>query len=188
MMLNIKIYTRFLQMALILMIASLFIQAGRSFVFADESNISATADTAPAYILYVSKTCPHCKAVEEWIREHSLERKVEYKEVYDNPDNQEEMVREQRKRNVPQNQVGSVPFMPVGDSDYRSGDAPIISYIADQEGLDAGKWKVENVDNAGAVQTEQGQSLGDVIILVLGGTVLAVIAGYGIYKSFRSDM
>jgi len=142
----------------------------------------------PSYTIFVSATCPHCHNVKDWIAENNLGEKVELIEVADDENAQQQMLASQRSHGVPQNQVGSVPYMPVGDDDYKSGDAPIIVYIAQAEGIDAGEWanKVQPDDHENKNDTAETQlSTQDLLILLIGRSVVVFVVGFGVYRAFN---
>ncbi|MFH1367022.1 MAG: hypothetical protein ABIH38_03465 [Patescibacteria group bacterium] len=83
---------------------------------------------------YYGYSCPHCKNVEEFIKDNNVESrldvKIDKKEIYLNRDNASAFQAICSDFNIPTNQRG-VPFLVWGDQ-YFLGDAPIISFLEDK--------------------------------------------------------
>ena len=123
--------------------------------------------------MYVRQGCTHCAKVKEFLNTNNLKDKVTELETYNNTENQKMLDEEFKKYDVPNEQRG-VPFMVVSDTEYLVGDQPIIQYFADKYNI-----KVED-------QSYQS-SPSDTIFLVLGGTVLYAVLGYGLYSVFKKN-
>jgi len=80
--------------------------------------------------LYVGATCPHCKNVEEWLKNNqSIEEKagLVIKEVYYNPNNNKELLQRASECSIEKDKV-FVPFL-YDQGKCLVGDQPIIDYL-----------------------------------------------------------
>lgn len=120
---------------------------------------SQARETATFYYGY---SCPHCKNVEEFIKDNDVEDrldvKIEKKEIYLNRKNASAFQAVCSNYDIPSNQRG-VPFLVWGEQ-YFMGDAPIISFLEDKlkekDGLqnsnvNAGQEKIYNLPLVGKV-------------------------------------
>ena len=82
-------------------------------------------------VLYYGNTCPHCKIVEEWLQKNDSSNKlgVTQKEVYQNSDNQKDMIAKATICKLDLNNLG-VPMLWDGkNSKCYEGDQPIIDFL-----------------------------------------------------------
>ena len=79
-------------------------------------------------ILFYGDTCPHCKVLEEWIKENNIEEKIEITklEVYNNEDNRKLLVEKATECGITDN-IG-VPFLWTG-TDCVVGDQLIEQFF-----------------------------------------------------------
>ncbi len=87
-------------------------------------------------ILYYGSTCPHCKIVEEFIKNSSIETKINItqKEVYNNTINAGELVKVEKACKIEKDYIGAVPLL-YSDKKCYLGDKDIISLLAKQLNL-----------------------------------------------------
>jgi len=80
-------------------------------------------------ILFYGDTCPHCEALEEWIKNNNIEEKVEFSklEVYNNQENQKILVEKATACGITTDSIG-VPFFWNG-ADCIVGDQPIEDFL-----------------------------------------------------------
>jgi len=84
--------------------------------------------------IYVSIYCPHCRRVEEFVKEENLEKRlnIHFKEVSQNKDYAKELIdRGLKCSNIPRNFVGAVPLL-VDGKNCVLGDTPIIDYLKEK--------------------------------------------------------
>ena len=81
------------------------------------------------FIFYYGVGCPHCKAVEDFIKENRVKEKVNFleKEVYLHKKNQTELIEKAKSCNIPENAIG-VPFLWDGKN-CLIGDTEIINFL-----------------------------------------------------------
>lgn len=80
-------------------------------------------------ILFYGVGCPHCKIVEEYINENSIQNKISFaqKEVYYNQNNAKELEAKAKICGLPTNSIG-VPFLWDGEK-CLIGDQDIINFF-----------------------------------------------------------
>ncbi len=78
-------------------------------------------------VLYVGEGCPHCKKVEEYLKESGRDEYVVIREVYYNRDNAAELSNVFERLKVPESSRG-VPFLVFGDR-YFVGEKQIIDFL-----------------------------------------------------------
>jgi glutaredoxin len=115
----------------------LLLSAGAIFILGSEKSPSPTEGNgnsvppAPAgqIVLYYGSTCPHCKDVENWLKDNDVQSKVSYqeKEVYEDKDNSKELVATAKVCGKDENSIG-VPFLWTG-SDCLVGYDQIIEFF-----------------------------------------------------------
>lgn len=116
--------------AIIIIIAVILLGAGfwswQSGFFTDTSH---KVEIPEGLILFYGQDCPHCKNVEDYMSENSIEDKVKVTklEVYYNEDNQNILAQVVKKCNISPSQVG-VPLLYDGKA-CAIGDGPIIDYF-----------------------------------------------------------
>lgn len=81
-------------------------------------------------VFYYGITCPHCKIVEQFIEEENISSKIEFKskEVYQNKDNANELIKIGKFCNIEPKYIGAVPLLYFNKTCYL-GDAPIIEFL-----------------------------------------------------------
>lgn len=87
-------------------------------------------EVGAAMVLYYGDTCPHCKNVEEFVKENGIKEKLSFeeKEVYENQQNAVEMVkRAQDSCGLNSDTIG-VPFFWTGEK-CLMGDKDIIAFL-----------------------------------------------------------
>jgi len=86
-------------------------------------------------IFYYGNTCPHCKEIEEWIKDNKIEEKIDMikKEVYDNHENAQELSLAAQNCKLDTNNIG-VPFLYAENKCY-VGKPDIVSYLSQKAGL-----------------------------------------------------
>ncbi len=113
------------------------------------------AEVVPAdggdIILFFSNTCPHCKNVEDFIKNNGVKEKVSFsqKEVGmlgEAKSNSNFMVEKQKACNIEKDLVGAVPFLWTKDGKCLMGDKDIINFF---------KEKIEQTENR---EQESGNS------------------------------
>lgn len=98
-------------------------------------------------IFFYGNTCPHCADVEAWMKETKIEEKIHIikKEVYDNPQNAQELVQVANGCGLPTNGIG-VPFL-YAEGKCLIGAPEIINYLSEktktQESTDSAERRVE---------------------------------------------
>jgi glutaredoxin len=91
----------------------------------------------PDLIFYWGDGCPHCENVEKWLTENNSDNKlkINYKEVYDNKNNQTEFYNTAKQycSEIIDNGNIGVPtgFDPVSQKCIQ-GDTPIIGFLSDK--------------------------------------------------------
>lgn len=100
-----------------------------------ETNITQSKESE-APIFFYGNTCPHCKDVEEWIKENKIEEKIKIvkKEVYDNRKNAEELIQAAKNCGLPTKSIG-VPFLYTPEGECLIGTPDVISYLSSRAGL-----------------------------------------------------
>jgi glutaredoxin len=127
-------------------------------------------------VIYVREGCSHCAAVESFLEKNDLLSTVEIVETYNNEENQTELDSMFDEFDIPLNERG-VPFMVYNNSsELLGGDTPIISYLADLNGVE-----VVEVDTSLPTDTSNNG------ILIFGGFITLAVVGYGIYNIFSND-
>ncbi|MEA3357048.1 MAG: glutaredoxin [Patescibacteria group bacterium] len=124
-------------------------------------------------IIYVSEGCPHCKKVEEYIAENDLDDEVIIKNTTVEEDAREEFTNFLDENEVPYEERG-VPMMIYDDGEWLAGDSPIIEVLSEKFSIDG---------NVSAVEHERETNSGDLMIIVGGAFVLALVVGYGIFNA-----
>lgn len=83
-------------------------------------------------ILFYGDGCPHCKIVEEYINENSIQNKISFvqKEVYYNQNNAKELEAKAKNCGLPTDSIG-VPFLWDGEK-CLIGDQDIINFFKQQ--------------------------------------------------------
>jgi glutaredoxin len=91
--------------------------------------IAETNSSNASITLYYGETCPHCKIVEEFIVNNSVESKITiiHKEVFINKTNALELEKIARSCNLDTTKIG-VPFLDAEGKCY-VGDEPIIAFL-----------------------------------------------------------
>lgn len=95
---------------------------------------STTNDNPP--IFFYGNTCPHCKDVEEWMKENRIEDKLEIvkKEVYDSRENAQELSSSAQKCGLDTNNI-AVPFLYTPEGKCLIGTPDIVGYLSQKAGL-----------------------------------------------------
>jgi glutaredoxin len=107
----------------ILIIIGIIAAGALGYLFLFDKNAAAKT------ILYFGDTCPHCENVEKYIKDNSIDNKIEIerKEVYRNQGNAREMAKKAEQCGLPTGQIG-VPFL-WDNNQCILGDQPIIEYL-----------------------------------------------------------
>ena len=89
---------------------------------------------AQEYILFYGNGCPHCAAVQGYIKDHKLTKTfdITQKEVFYNTTNRSELNSYLAKHNLSYDKIG-VPFLIINsgaDCNYVNGDTNIINYFS----------------------------------------------------------
>jgi len=86
-------------------------------------------------IFFYGNTCPHCKDVENWMKENKIEERIEIvkKEVYKNQENAQELSLAAQSCGLDTNNI-AVPFLYVENKCF-IGTPDIISYLSQKIGL-----------------------------------------------------
>lgn len=128
------------------------------FVFFPISAYAQENDQKP--MLFVEEGCPHCRNVEEFLVNNSLETEVEIFDTRANPENAALYTEKVSQAGIPIQEQG-VPTLFNGD-EYRIGDTPIINYLSDMFGI--------------AIEDTPDDSPNNVVVLgILGGGVLVSV-------------
>ena len=93
---------------------------------------------ANASVLYYGETCPHCKIVEEFMSNNSVESKMDIiqKEVFSNKTNAEELLKVGEACKLQKDYMGAVPLLYSGGKCY-VGDKDIISFFQEKLNITA---------------------------------------------------
>lgn len=96
---------------------------------------SAGIDKNASIIFFYGSTCPHCKVVEEYIKNNNIESKIDLAqgEVYNNKDNAQFMMEKQKGCNLEEKMIGAVPFLWTKEKCYLGQDE-IIEFLAEKAG------------------------------------------------------
>jgi len=91
---------------------------------------------AQEYILFYGNGCPHCAAVQDYIKTNKLSKTfaIDQKEVFYNTTNRAEFNSYLAKHNLTYDKIG-VPFLIITsgtDCNYINGDTNIIDYFSGQ--------------------------------------------------------
>lgn len=89
------------------------------------------------FILYVGEGCPHCQNVEEFINSNQINQKlkINYKEIYKNADNRNELIQTVKKNcsELEENGGVGIPvFFDISQQKCFQGDQPIIDFLKSQ--------------------------------------------------------
>lgn len=133
------------------------------------TSVQAEEETIPK--IYVRQGCQYCAKVDAFLRANDLEDKVERVETLNNAENQKELEELFNKYNAPEADRG-VPFMVLSETEYLVGDRPIIKHLSE-------KYDIE------VVEEEYSTSTSDIVFMILGGTFMLSILGYGLYSAFK---
>ena len=101
----------------------------KAYKISDEDAGSLPADI----IFYYSTTCPHCKIVEEFMQNNSIESKMNIiqKEIFLNKTAADEMIKLQTLCKIPAEYIGAVPLLYAEKSCYL-GDKDIICILKEK--------------------------------------------------------
>ena len=153
-----------------------------SYVYGQDTSEAETT-SIPTYILYVHEDCPHCKVVEAFIADNSLEDQIDSRELKNNDGHMKELEALWDEFKIPDNERGW-PFMLIdnnGKRNYTSGDTPIISELGNTFGI-----SVPDPSTSSGIDTSTpDSSAGDSLLLIVGGVVVFAVVGYAIYSSSR---
>ena len=85
---------------------------------------------ADQIIFYYGETCPHCKIVEEFMKNNSIETKINItqKEVYKNQVNANELIKVGDFCKLTKDYIGAVPLL-YSDGKCYVGDKDIINFL-----------------------------------------------------------
>ena len=109
-------------------------------LFFISNNITGNVVNLPAddsaIILYYSFTCPHCKIVEDFIKENDIESKlnITQKEVSMNEENAKELIAIGNYYKLQAGYIGAVPLL-YANQKYYLGDVDIINFLKEQTGV-----------------------------------------------------
>jgi len=182
---------------LVVLISFLFVSLSTvGFVFAQtnveevekdsEVTTKVNEEIQPEYIIFVSKGCPHCAAVEDFVKKYKIEDNITFKEVSDNEENSNLLEQYWDDHEIAEKERGVPTLINLNDSSILiSGDTPIMELLSTDLDLD-----YENsIDTAknGETEIEKRNTVGDKIFLYLGGVFVLSIIGYGLYSLFMED-
>jgi len=93
---------------------------------------------ANSSVLYYGETCPHCKIVEEFMKNNSIENQMEIiqKEAFSNKTNAEELLKVGEICKLPKEYIGAVPLL-YADGKCYIGDKDIISFFQEKLNISA---------------------------------------------------
>ncbi len=99
-------------------------------------NLNSSFSLPTETIFYYGSTCPHCKIVEDFMKNNSIETKIKIsqREVYGNKTAAEEMMNLQRLGNLPSSYIGAVPILYYNKTIY-VGDKDIICILKEKAGV-----------------------------------------------------
>ena len=82
-------------------------------------------------VLYYGNTCPHCKIVEEWLKNYDPFNRigVVLKEVYQNQDNRKEFIEKATICKLDLNNLGVPMLWEAENSKCYEGDQPITDFL-----------------------------------------------------------
>ena len=111
------------------------------FLYTTATIIELKAKNAPSLdvivtdspiVFYFGVTCPHCKIVEQYLKDNKVAEKVSFsmKEVYKNKDNASEAVAKAALCGIDKKKMG-VPFLWDGEKCY-VGDENIINFFKEK--------------------------------------------------------
>jgi glutaredoxin len=99
---------------------------------ADNQNQKSITNGQSDIIFYYGDTCPHCKLVEEYFNQNKTRDKIKFaeKEVYNNKQNQDELLFKAKICGLATNAIG-VPLLWDGQK-CLIGDQPIINFFKEK--------------------------------------------------------
>ena len=116
----------------IIIVSILFILLASFMIVSSSRNESKSEEKESAIILFYGDTCPHCKVVDDYIKENNVKERVSFvqKEVYRNKANALEMNQKAEICGLETNNIG-VPFLFDGENGAKCliGDRDIIDYF-----------------------------------------------------------
>lgn len=115
---------------ILLIIAVLVFIIGLGFVAGSLNNSNISLENLKNQtILYYGNTCPHCKDLEDYIKNNKIEEKITFlrKEVFADLKNSRELTAVAKSCNIAENNIG-VPFLYAGKCYV--GKDEIIAYIS----------------------------------------------------------
>lgn len=103
----------------------------------DNNGKTDSSGSNPDFILYYGSTCPHCKTVEKYIADNGLEQKLKIaqKEVFENQDNNTELVDKATICDIDTNKLGVPLLWDNLNSKCYEGDQEIINFLKQKAGI-----------------------------------------------------
>lgn len=130
------------------------------------------------YTMFVHEDCPHCQLVEAFVEQNGIEDHITYLELKNNDENMDLLEQKWEELEIP----GGIgwPMMIVDEEAklYETGDTPIISYLAEEFGLDYDPATDTNVGAGGG--PNQDTSGGDTLFFMFGAIIVLGVVGYAI--------
>jgi glutaredoxin len=80
-------------------------------------------------ILFYGETCPHCKKVDDYLKNNPPQFEIDHREVYFDESNQKILLEVAQICNINPNQIGVPLLWLPQDKKCISGDEPIINYL-----------------------------------------------------------
>ncbi|MEI8143511.1 MAG: hypothetical protein WCG48_02785 [Candidatus Berkelbacteria bacterium] len=99
-------------------------------------NDGKTTGTNTERVFYYGSTCPHCKLVEEFIKNNNVKAKYDFteKEVYGSKTNADELIKRGTACGLDKDSIGAVPMF-WDNGTCILGDQPIIDLFKKQIGV-----------------------------------------------------
>lgn len=117
----------------IIIASVLFIVLASFMIISSSKNEPKNKENESSIILFYGDTCPHCKIVDDYIKENNVEEKINFvqKEVYRSKANSLEMRQKAEICGLKTDSIG-VPFLFDGENGAKCliGDRDIIDYFA----------------------------------------------------------
>lgn len=117
------------------MVAVMLILAVLTYFYIQKQNNALDIDKN-SNILYYGDTCPHCKIVEEFMINNSIDEKISIiqKEVYNNITNGNELLKVGKTCEIAKEYIGAVPLL-YSEGKCYLGDKDIIEYFKIKLGI-----------------------------------------------------
>ncbi len=138
----------------------------------ENAEVTENNDTQELPTLYVREGCSHCATVKAFMSANGIEDQVIVRDIIEDPKASEDYTSFMEANEVPLSERGAVPVLTYDENKWITGDTPIITYLAEKHDIELPEKNTSNNDND--------------LLLVLGGSIILIIVGYGIAKNVKS--